>query len=548
MNHRTGGGIEDGQTVADTEIGGEQRPVLKAPVHPFLRVSTRRGSGVLKAILCTMMGGLATSCLSYIFVSPPGSQHQYHYQGGDGFHNYPSDTTTYGQYNDPSRRTEQRDEASAISSATTSASQLSAPPHVWSSHTGLSQSSSARPSGIGGGGLTRFGDKTLPSSSSSPFSHRHHFFSKSVQADRENAEGDDIEISTEQHVTNQASAGQYHGGVGHHRPMQGARPEALRANEGVAAQSITGDTRGLDILGVHRSCPPIFEGPECKSLSSHFQRTFGFFASAYKQDVTMSVASVKGYRSLNTCLPPHWDKPINLGPVTESLLRALPETDPALNKVFETCAIVGSSGHLLKFEKGPEIDAHELVLRFNSAPTRGFEKHVGYKTTHRLTNTRNFAYREHRSEHVFIHIRNAASMKGLIGRKKANPNERLYSLHPAWHRFMDRTFQYLTTSGLNGIIIALHKCKKINLYGFHVHPQMGALYHYYNPNDEPANATRDDGEWDLVRKLAVEGFVQFAEPCIIECHDGEEECNACITKSGGSHEVHAMHAAGALLN
>ena len=51
----------------------------------------------------------------------------------------------------------------------------------------------------------------------------------------------------------------------------------------------------------------------------------------------------------------------------------------------------------------------------------------------------------------------AASMKGLIGRKKVNPNERLYSLHPAWHRFMDRTFQYLTTSGLNGIIIALHK-------------------------------------------------------------------------------------------
>eukprot|EP00959_Pyramimonas_sp_CCMP1952_P306894 6423020-Pyramimonas_sp.AAC.1 len=39
---------------------------------------------------------------------------------------------------------------------------------------------------------------------------------------------------------------------------------------------------------------------------------------------------------------------------------------------------------------------------------------------------------------------------------------------------------------------------------------------------------------------------QFAEPCIIECHDGEEECNACITKSGGSHEVHAMHAANAI--
>eukprot|EP00976_Prorocentrum_cordatum_P020908 424913-Prorocentrum_minimum.AAC.1 len=68
---------------------------------------------------------------------------------------------------------------------------------------------------------------------------------------------------------------------------------------------------------------------------------------------------VKGYRSLNTCLPPHWDKPINLGPVTESLLRALPPTDPALNKVFDTCAIVGSSGHLLKFEKGVQNRVHD---------------------------------------------------------------------------------------------------------------------------------------------------------------------------------------------
>jgi|AntRauMFilla1563_2_1112583.scaffolds.fasta_scaffold206685_1 hypothetical protein len=37
-------------------------------------------------------------------------------------------------------------------------------------------------------------------------------------------------------------------------------------------------------------------------------------------------------------------------------------------------------------------------------------------------------------------------------------------------------------------------------------------------------------------------MVQFAEPCIIECHDGEEQCNACITAAGGSHAVHAMHA------
>ena len=54
---------------------------------------------------------------------------------------------------------------------------------------------------------------------------------------------------------------------------------------------------------------------------------------------------------------------------------------------------------------------------------------------------------------------------------------------------------------------------------------------------QPANATRDDGEWDMVRNLVTHGFVEFAEPCIVECHDGKEECDACIISSGGSHEV-----------
>lgn len=72
---------------------------------------------------------------------------------------------------------------------------------------------------------------------------------------------------------------------------------------------------------------------------------------------------------------------------------------------------------------------------------------------------------------------------------------------------------------------------QVNLYGFHVHPSMGALYHYYNPADEPANAQRDDGEWDLVRKLVEGGFVHFAEPCIVECHDGQVRLvsGACVS-------------------
>ena len=61
-----------------------------------------------------------------------------------------------------------------------------------------------------------------------------------------------------------------------------------------------------------------------------------------------------------------------MGPVNDQLLSVLPEHDQVLGKVLPACAIIGSSGHMLKYEKGAEIDAHDLVFRFNSAPTKGY--------------------------------------------------------------------------------------------------------------------------------------------------------------------------------
>lgn len=125
--------------------------------------------------------------------------------------------------------------------------------------------------------------------------------------------------------------------------------------------------------------------------------------------------------------------------MTDRLLAALPTKDEAFppGSFFKRCAIVGSSGILRAYDNGEEIDAHDLVFRFNrcavsvaitgcdaswlltcsdapscppfcadSAPVKKFEKYAGAKTTHRLTNTRNFAYREYASEHVFVHLRN----------------------------------------------------------------------------------------------------------------------------------------------
>ena len=67
-------------------------------------------------------------------------------------------------------------------------------------------------------------------------------------------------------------------------------------------------------------------------------------------------------------------------------------------------------------------------------------------------------------------------------------------MDPRFHQYIDESFGFLATSGLFGIIIAVHKCASVDLYGFQVHERHGVQYHYYNPADKPANMGRDDTE------------------------------------------------------
>ena len=86
----------------------------------------------------------------------------------------------------------------------------------------------------------------------------------------------------------------------------------------------------------------------------------------------------------------------------------------------------------------------------------------------------------------------------------------------------------MSTSGLNGILMALHRCESVTLYGFHVHPRHGVPYHYYNVKDKPANVGRDDNEWLVVKHLIENNYVELGEPCILECNENESECQKCI--------------------
>jgi hypothetical protein len=86
---------------------------------------------------------------------------------------------------------------------------------------------------------------------------------------------------------------------------------------------------------------------------------------------------------------------------------------------------------------------------------------------------------------------------------------------------------FLATSGLYGILLALQRCHSVSIYGFQVSTQHGTLYHYYDPCDVPANVERDDTEWIVIRELAKHGFISFREPCVAECHETKTQCDQC---------------------
>ena len=100
-----------------------------------------------------------------------------------------------------------------------------------------------------------------------------------------------------------------------------------------------------------------------------------------------------------------------------------------------------------------------------SAPTKGFQEYCGKKTTHRITNSRNFAYREYQSEIDMQHMRSPNNIEvgscilacimilsatlsdemplaqALIDQKRRHPKKRLYGIHTDFINYMDDSLE-----------------------------------------------------------------------------------------------------------
>lgn len=182
---------------------------------------------------------------------------------------------------------------------------------------------------------------------------------------------------------------------------------------------------------------------------------------------------------------------------------------------YNSCALVSSAGSLLGSRLGSEIDAHQAVLRFNDAPTQGFEQDVGSRTTVRLLNSqllsrpefdffnspmfRNLTLiawdpsRQGQSLEQWVKKPDFDLFPGYWLRREVLPEEPFYLLHPdsvweAWH-LLDRenpgpVVRNPPSSGFLGLLLLLGLCRRLDAYELVPSMRLTKRCHYYEVHED----------------------------------------------------------------
>ncbi|XP_078661412.1 alpha-N-acetyl-neuraminyl-2,3-beta-galactosyl-1,3-N-acetyl-galactosaminide alpha-2,6-sialyltransferase-like [Branchiostoma floridae x Branchiostoma belcheri] len=190
----------------------------------------------------------------------------------------------------------------------------------------------------------------------------------------------------------------------------------------------------------------------------------------------------------------------------------VPDDSKQLDLHCGVCALVSSSGQLLHYKAGNEIEQADCVIRMNEAPAIGFEEHVGRKTTLRVMCFKSI-YLVPDKTTLFSDAGNSTLLgwgpprdmdtaKGKAYRKlerlqASYPELEVYKLTEDRIQYTDRVFETETglprkksgawlSTGWFTMLVAMDICDVIKVYGMisedycRTHPADQTLYHYFS--------------------------------------------------------------------
>ncbi|XP_049999572.1 CMP-N-acetylneuraminate-beta-galactosamide-alpha-2,3-sialyltransferase 2 isoform X2 [Alexandromys fortis] len=205
----------------------------------------------------------------------------------------------------------------------------------------------------------------------------------------------------------------------------------------------------------------------------------------------------------------------NTNEVLEKLFQIVPGENPYRFRdpqQCRRCAVVGNSGNLRGSGYGQDVDGHNFIMRMNQAPTVGFEKDVGSRTTHHFMYPESAKNLPANVSFVLVPFKaldlmwiasalstgqirfTYAPVKSFLRVDK----EKVQIYNPAFFKYIhDRWTEHhgrYPSTGMLVLFFALHVCDEVNVYGFGADSR--GNWHHYWENNRYAGEFRKTGVHD----------------------------------------------------